>query len=75
MSIRRSCCRRRAAFWRRATCGFAIESLDYRYDPENRSRKKRILSLAFRCVPRRFHRDIVLVARKVSSGPGLAPLA
>lgn len=56
-------------------CGFAIEFLTYRYDPENRSRKKRILSLAFRCVPRRFHRDIVLVARKVSSGPGLAPLA
>lgn len=55
--------------------GFAIEWLDYGYDPANRSRKKRLLNRAYRFVPRRFQRDIVLVARKVSAGPGLAPLA
>lgn len=54
--------------------GFALERLDFRYDPANRSRKKRLLGLAYRCVPRRFHRDIVLVARKMSPGPGLLPL-
>lgn len=56
--------------------GFAIEWLDFRYDGANPSRKKRVLSLAYRCVPRRFHRDIVLVARKSGAGPGpgLAPL-
>ena len=56
--------------------GFAIEWLDFRYDHANPSRRKRILNLAYHCVPRRFHRDIVLVARKIGSGagPGLAPL-
>ncbi len=56
--------------------GFAIEWLDFRYDHADPSRKKRILNLAYHCVPRRFHRDTVLVARKRAPGrgPGLVPL-
>ncbi len=54
--------------------GFAISSLDFRYYRGNPSRAKRILGLVYRCVPRCFHRDIVLVARKAGPGPRLAPL-
>lgn len=54
--------------------GFDIERLDYGYDPRNRSRKKRILNLAYYLVPSRFQRDIVLVGRKGAHGRVLVPL-
>ena len=54
--------------------GFAVECLDFRYYGANPSRKKRVLNQAYRVVPRRFYRDIVLVARKIGPGPRLAPL-
>ena len=56
--------------------GFTVDWLDFRFDAANPSRKKRILNWAYYCVPRRFHRDIVLVARKTTrgAGPGLLPL-
>ena len=56
-------------------CGFAVESVDYRYYVNRRSRKSRILGVAYKLVPRRFRRDIVVLARKINDGPGLVPLA
>ncbi|GAC1510537.1 MAG: hypothetical protein NVS1B6_17360 [Steroidobacteraceae bacterium] len=32
------------------------------------------LALAYKAAPRRFHRDIVLIARKTAEGPSLQPL-
>lgn len=56
-------------------CGFAIARLDYRYYPAaDQGWKRRLLNLAYRVVPRRFRRDIVIVARKAGPGPRLAPL-
>lgn len=55
--------------------GFAIASLDYRYYPASDGGwKRRMLNLAYRIVPRRFRRDIVIVARKTGAGPRLEAL-
>lgn len=54
--------------------GFGSQTIDYRYHPNLRSRSRKILDLAYRIVPRRFRREIVIVARKTVAGPRLAPL-
>ena len=56
--------------------GLAVQSIDYRYHPNLRSWKGRLLHIAYRLAPRRFRREIVIVARKVGVGarPRLAPL-
>jgi len=54
--------------------GFAVQSIDYRYDGGASSWKRRLLSLAYRLLPRQFRREIVIVARKARPGPRLAPL-
>lgn len=46
--------------------GFAINSTTYRYHKNNWSKKKTLLSLAYRAVPSKFHREIVILAEKVS---------
>lgn len=58
-----------------AGCGLVVESVDYRYQPNNRSRRGKMLGIAYKLVPRRFHRDIVVVARKFAEGPRLEPLS
>jgi SAM-dependent methyltransferase len=57
-----------------AASGFTLQSIDYRSDAVVRGWKRRLLHLAYRLVPRRFGREIVLVATKHGRGPGLAPL-
>lgn len=55
--------------------GFAVQSIDYRYYHwPVLNWKRRLLRLAYRLAPRRFRRDIVIVARKACDGPRLAPL-
>jgi SAM-dependent methyltransferase len=54
--------------------GFQVSRLTYRYEVNRRSRRSRILGVAYKMVPKRFHRDIVIVARKVGDSPRLAPL-
>ena len=54
--------------------GFGVQGLDYRYHRHLRSRRGKLLDLAYRIAPRRFRREIVVVARKVAPGPRLAPL-
>jgi len=54
--------------------GLTVQSVGYRYHENKRGRRERILGLAYKVVPRRFHRDIVLIARKTSDGPCLAVL-
>jgi SAM-dependent methyltransferase len=54
--------------------GFAVHTIDYRYHADARSRKKRLLRYAYRLAPRRFRREIVVVARKAGEGPRLTPL-
>jgi len=54
--------------------GFRVQSIDYRYHPNRRGRKARLLYLAYRIAPRRFRREIVIVARKVAASARLAPL-
>jgi SAM-dependent methyltransferase len=55
--------------------GLAVQSADYRhYLWPRMNLKRRLLSLAYRLTPRRFHRDIVIVARKAVDGPRLVPL-
>lgn len=57
-----------------AACGLAVESTDYRSDAIARGWKRKLLHLVYRLAPRRFRREIVIVARKVGPGPRLAPL-
>ncbi len=54
--------------------GLAVQSIDYRYHANVRGLKGRVLRIAYRLAPRRFRREIVIVARKAGAGPGLAPL-
>lgn len=55
--------------------GFVVHSIDYRYYPwPVLSLKKRLLRLAYRLAPKRFRRDIVIIARKAAPGPRLTPL-
>lgn len=55
-------------------CGFAVQSVDYRYHANRRGWKGRLLNAAYRLAPRRFRRDIVIIARKAAQGPRLAPV-
>ncbi|QSI76845.1 class I SAM-dependent methyltransferase [Niveibacterium microcysteis] len=54
--------------------GFAIDSLRYRFHANKRGRRAALLRIAYRLCPRRFHREIVIVARKQGDGPRLQPL-
>lgn len=54
--------------------GLAIQSVHYRYHATVRGWKGRVLRVAYRLAPRRFHREIVIVARKTGGGPRLTPL-
>jgi SAM-dependent methyltransferase len=54
--------------------GFGIQTIDYRYHTNRSGRKAKLLYLAYRIVPRRLRREIVIVARKVEPGPRLEPL-
>jgi SAM-dependent methyltransferase len=56
------------------TSGLAVQSLAYRYHANPRGWKGKLLRLAYRLAPRRFRREIVIVARKARPGPRLAPL-
>jgi SAM-dependent methyltransferase len=54
--------------------GFAVQRLDYRYHRNFRGSRGKLLHVAYRIAPRRFRREIVIIARKVAPGPRLAPL-
>jgi len=54
--------------------GLAVESVDYRYHANTRGRRGKLLRMAYRAAPRRFRREIVIVARKAAAGPRLQPL-
>lgn len=55
--------------------GFVVQSIDYRYYQwPVLNWKRRLLRMAYRIAPRRFRRDIVIVARKAWDGPRLIPL-
>jgi SAM-dependent methyltransferase len=54
--------------------GLSVQSVAYRSHAGPGGLKKKLLHLAYRCVPRRFRREIVLVARKAQNGPLLTPL-
>lgn len=57
------------------TCGFTVQSVDYRYYPQAApGLKRRLLNLAYRLLPRRFRRDIVIVARKARESSRLLPV-
>lgn len=55
--------------------GFAVQSIDFRSCSwPVLDWKRKLLRLAYRIAPRRFRRDIVIVARKAGAGPRLSPL-
>lgn len=54
--------------------GFAVQSIHYRYHANPRGWKGKLLRMAYRLAPRRFRREIVIVARKMWAGPRLTPL-
>jgi SAM-dependent methyltransferase len=54
--------------------GFEVESVAYRAHANGRGWKRRLLQLAYWALPKRFRREIVIVARKGQNGPGLMPL-
>lgn len=54
--------------------GFAVQSLTYRSDGIPRGLKRRLLHAAYRVLPARWRREIVIVAVKVREGPRLEPL-
>lgn len=54
--------------------GLAVESVDYRFHAPLVGPKKKLLSLAYHLVPRRFRRELVFVAHKVAEGPNLSAL-
>lgn len=54
--------------------GLAVQSVDYRYHANVRGWKGKALRIAYRLAPRRFRREIVIVARKAGDGLRLAPL-
>jgi hypothetical protein len=57
-----------------AASGFTVQSIDYRSTGIPRGWKRKLLCFAYRVLPRRFRREIVIVARKVMPGPHLIPL-
>lgn len=54
--------------------GFSVQSVDYRYHAIGGGLRHRLLQLAYRVAPRRFRRELVVVARKAAQGPRLQPL-
>jgi len=54
--------------------GLAVQSIDFRCHANVRGWKGKALRMAYRLAPRRFRRDIVIVARKQRLGPRLLPL-
>ena len=54
--------------------GLAVQSIDYRYHANVRGWKRKILRMVYPLAPKRFRREIVIVARKTRHGPALAPL-
>ena len=54
--------------------GFVVRSVDYRYDVNAPGRRARALRIAYRLAPRRFRREIVVIARKAGDGPRLSPV-
>lgn len=54
--------------------GFAVHSIDYRYHASRRGWKGKLLRAGYRLAPRRFRREIVIIARKTGAGPRLVPL-
>lgn len=54
--------------------GLPAQSLHYRYHANVRGWKGKALRMAYRLAPRRFRREIVIIARKARDGPRLAPL-
>jgi len=55
-------------------CGLRVQSVGYRYHANLRGWKGKALRTAYRLTPRRFRRDIVVIAQKARDGPRLAPL-
>jgi len=55
-------------------CALPVQSVDYRYHANPRGWKGKLLHVAYRLAPRRFRREIVIVAGKAEGGPRLAPL-
>jgi hypothetical protein len=55
-------------------CGFVVQSVDYRYDTNAPGRRAKALRVAYRLAPRRFRREIVVIARKAGVGLRLNPL-
>jgi hypothetical protein len=51
-----------------------VQSIEYRSHANARGWKKKLLRIAYWLAPRRFRREIVIVARKAGQGPRLAPL-
>ena len=56
------------------TCGFAIHFLGYRHHKNKGGWKRKLLRVAYLLAPRQFHREIVIVARKISRPHRLSPL-
>jgi len=54
--------------------GLAVESIAYRHYSIARDWKHKLLHLAYRIAPRRFWREIVIVARKTGASPRLDPV-
>ena len=54
--------------------GFSSRSLTYRYHPKDSRGARRLLQLLYKVLPKRFRREIVVLARKSKEGPGLQPL-
>ena len=50
-------------------CGLAVQSIDYRYHANARGWKGKLLRAGYRLAPRRFRREIVMIARKARAGP------
>jgi len=55
-------------------CGLRVQSVAYRYHANLGGWKGKALRTAYRLTPRRFRRDIVVIAQKARDGPRLAPL-
>jgi len=54
--------------------GFFLKSTNYRYHKNNRGKKKALLSLAYRAVPSKFHREIVILAEKIACADKFEPV-
>ena len=55
-------------------CGFAVESVQFRFHATPGGWKRKLLHLAYRALPRGYGRELVIIARKTPGGPSLQPL-